>query len=64
MDEAVAAETPDLQAQKQSIAAVFLALALAAFTLLVFWKVPPWLVVILTAGGGWGLQLLAGLGLR
>jgi len=38
------------------------ALALAAFTLLVFWKVPPWLVVILTAAGGWGLQLLAGLG--
>ena len=38
------------------------ALALAAFTLLVFWKVPPWLVVILTAVGGWGLQLLAGLG--
>ncbi len=36
-------------------------LALAAFALLVFWKVPPWLVVILTAGGGWGLQALAGL---
>ena len=32
------------------------ALALAAFTLLVFWKVPPWLVVILTALGGWLLQ--------
>jgi chromate transporter len=32
------------------------ALALAAFTLLVWWKVPPWLVVILTAAGGWGLQ--------
>ena len=37
-------------------------LALGAFTLLVFWKVPPWLVVILTAGGGWGLQVWAGLG--
>lgn len=34
------------------------ALGLAAFTLLVFWKVPPWLVVILTAAGGWGLELL------
>ena len=31
-------------------------LALAAFTLLVFWKVPAWLVVILTALGGWVLQ--------
>jgi len=28
------------------------ALALAAFTLLVFWRVPPWLVVLLTAAGG------------
>lgn len=28
-------------------------LALAAFTLLVFWKTPAWLVVILTALGGW-----------
>jgi len=27
-------------------------LALAAFGLLVFWKVPPWLVVALTAAGG------------
>lgn len=35
------------------------ALALAAFTLLVFWKVPPWLVVVLTAAGGWALQGLA-----
>lgn len=35
-------------------------LALAAFTLLVFWNVPPWLVVILTAAGGWALQALAG----
>ena len=32
------------------------ALALAAFTLLVFWKTPPWLVVILTALGGWVLN--------
>ena len=31
-------------------------LALAAFTLLVFWKTPPWLVVILTAFSGWGLH--------
>ncbi len=31
-------------------------LALAAFTLLAFWKTPPWLVVILTAVGGWALQ--------
>lgn len=29
-----------------------LALALAAFGLLAFWKLPPWLVVLLTAGGG------------
>ncbi len=27
-------------------------LALAAFVLLMFWKVPPWLVVVLTAAGG------------
>ena len=33
-------------------------LALAAFTLLVFWKVPPWLVVILSAAGGAGLEML------
>jgi chromate transporter len=31
-------------------------LALAAFTLLAFWKTPPWLVVILTALGGWVLH--------
>jgi chromate transporter len=31
-------------------------LALAAFTLLVFWKTPPWLVVLLTALGGWALH--------
>ena len=36
------------------------ALALAAFTLLVFWKVPAWLVVLLTAAGGWGLSTMAG----
>ena len=36
------------------------ALALSAFTLLVFWRVPPWLVVILSAGGGWGLEALTG----
>jgi len=33
-------------------------LALVAFTLLVFWKFPPWLVVILTAIGGWLLASL------
>lgn len=32
------------------------ALALAAFALLVFWRVPPWAVVLLTALGGWGLE--------
>jgi len=37
-------------------------LALAAFTLLAFWKVSPWLVVLLTAAGGWGLEFLAGIG--
>jgi chromate transporter len=31
-------------------------LALIAFTLLVFWKVPAWLVVILTGLGGWALH--------
>jgi len=29
------------------------ALALAAFTLLAFWKAPPWMVVILAGGIGW-----------
>jgi len=33
-------------------------LGLAAFAALVFWKVPPWLVVILSAIAGWGLQRL------
>ena len=31
-------------------------LGLAAFALLVFWKTPPWLVVILSALGGWRLE--------
>lgn len=31
-------------------------LGLAAFALLVFWKIPPWLVVILSAIGGWGIE--------
>ncbi len=31
-------------------------LAIAAFTLLVFWKTPPWLVVIMTALAGWALH--------
>jgi chromate transporter len=34
-------------------------LALAAFVLLVFWKVAPWLVVLLTAAGGWALAIIA-----
>ena len=33
-------------------------LAIGAYTLLVFWKLPPWLVVILTAFGGWLLAAL------
>ena len=33
-------------------------LAIGAYTLLVFWKVAPWLVVILTAVGGWLLVAL------
>lgn len=32
------------------------ALGLAAFALLVFWKTPPWLVVLLSAVAGWGLE--------
>lgn len=31
-------------------------LGLAAFALLVFWKLPPWLVVVLSAACGWGLE--------
>jgi chromate transporter len=38
------------------LSAVDFGLAMAAFTLLVFWKTPPWLVVILTAFGGWALH--------
>ena len=34
------------------------ALAIGAFTLLVFWKMPPWLVVILTGLGGWLIAAL------
>lgn len=30
-------------------------LGLAAFALLVFWRLPPWLVVVLSAAGGWAL---------
>ena len=37
-----------------------LALGLAAFMLLAFWKVPPWAVVILGALAGWGIGALAG----
>jgi chromate transporter len=35
------------------------ALGLTAFALLVFWKMPPWSVVILSAVAGWGLQQFA-----
>jgi chromate transporter len=31
-------------------------LGLVAFALLMFWKAPPWLVVILSAIGGWALE--------
>ena len=34
-------------------------LALAGFVLLVFWKIAPWLVVLLTAAGGWALAAIA-----
>jgi chromate transporter len=34
-------------------------LALAAFGLLAFWKVPPWMVVVLTALGGWALAAVS-----
>ncbi len=37
-----------------------LALGLAAFVLLAFWKVPPWAVVILGALAGWGIGALTG----
>ena len=35
-------------------------LALAAFALLVSWKLPPWLVVILGALAGWGVEAIFG----
>ena len=37
------------------------ALALAAFGLLAFCKVPPWAVVALTALGGWAITVLPGI---
>jgi chromate transporter len=39
--------------------AVDVGLALVAFTLLTVWKWPAWLVVLLAAVGGWGLEALA-----
>ena len=33
-------------------------LALAAFALLVSWKLPPWLVVLLGALAGWAVEVL------
>jgi chromate transporter len=38
------------------------ALALGAFTLLVFWKVPPWLVVVIAVASGWGIEAADALG--
>jgi len=35
------------------------ALALAAFGLLAFWRVPPWLVVAFAAAGGWAIAALS-----
>ena len=35
------------------------ALGICAFTLLVFWQIPSWLIVLLTASGAWGIQSLA-----
>ena len=40
------------------LSAADFALGMVAFTLLVFWKLPPWLVVLLSAAGGWALQAL------
>jgi chromate transporter len=34
-------------------------LGLAAFALLVFWKVPPWLVVVMSAAAAWALERVA-----
>ena len=36
-------------------------LAMVLFTLLVFWKLPPWFVVILSAFGGWVVAMLPSL---
>ena len=33
-------------------------LAIGAFTLLVLWKLPAWLVVVITGLGGWALAVL------
>jgi len=41
------------------LSAADFALALTAFILLVFWKVSPWLVVVLSALAGWGLEQMA-----
>ena len=35
-------------------------LALAAFALLVSWKLPSWLVVVLGASTGWAVEALVG----
>jgi chromate transporter len=35
-------------------------LGIAAFALLVFWKMPPWLVVVLSAAAGWALARFVG----
>ena len=40
------------------LSAMDFVLALAAFALLVSWKLPPWLVVILGAVAGWGVEVL------
>lgn len=41
------------------LSAADFALALTAFALLVFWKMPPWLVVLACGLAGWGLGYLA-----
>jgi chromate transporter len=41
------------------LSAADFALALVAFALLVFWKIPPWLVVLACGLAGWGLDYLA-----
>ena len=35
------------------------ALALACFVLLMAWRTPPWMVVLIAAAGGMGLALIA-----